>query len=436
MTHHPHVVIVGGGFAGIECAKALRGSGARVTLIDRQNHHLFQPLLYQVATAALAAPSIAAPIREVFAKRDDVQVLMDEVCDIDPDTKVVKLASARSFNADYIVLAAGLRAVYFGNDTWRTHAPPLKTVGDAIEIRKRFVTAFETAELLGEDADRTRELTFVVIGAGPTGVEMAGAFAELSRKTLRSEYRHFDTSSARVLLIEGQDRVLPTYQEQSSARAQRDLEELGVEVILGTMVKDMDDQGVTLSDGRRIETRTVVWAAGVAGERIGSALGSEQTKNQKIVVEPDLSVPGHPNIFVAGDLAHAINESSGDPVPGVAPAAIQMGRFVGRTIKQEVAARDDHHDRSPFAYRDKGSLATIGRNRAVAELAGRRFAGYPAFLLWAVVHIYFLIGYRNRIMTMLQWFWQYVHYDRSARIIPAPDRSCTDRASSDRQSAD
>lgn len=427
MSERPHVIIVGGGFAGIECVKALKGAGARITLIDRQNHHLFQPLLYQVATAALAAPSIAAPIREVFAKREDVQVLMDEVCDVDPQTTSVTLASGRCIDADYLVLAAGLRAVYFGNEAWKSDAPPLKTVGDAIEIRRRFVSAFEAAELLGPDADRSRELTFVVIGAGPTGVEMAGAFAELSHKSLRSEYRHFKSESARVILIEGQDRVLPTFKEPSSVRAKRDLEQLGVEVILNTLVKDMDKLGVTLSDGRRIDTRTVVWAAGVAGERIGAALKSERTRADQVIVEPDLSVPGHPSIFVAGDLAHAIDPKTGDAIPGVAPAAIQMGKFVGRTIKREIIAKrsgNQEHARSPFQYKDKGSLATIGRNRAVAEMKGRCFAGYPAFVLWAVVHIYFLIGYRNRIMTMLQWFWQYVHYDRSARIIPAPEHDC------------
>ncbi len=427
MPERPHVIIVGGGFAGIECAKALKGAGARVTLIDRQNHHLFQPLLYQVATAALAAPSIAAPIREVFAKREDVQVFMDEVCDVDPEKAAVTLASGRYIQGDYLVLAAGLRAIYFGHDQWKAHAPPLKTVGDAIDIRTRFVSAFEAAELLEPDADRSRELTFVVIGAGPTGVEMAGAFAELSRKSLRSEYRHFDSESARVILIEGQGRVLPGFKEPSSARAQRDLEQLGVEVVLNTRVEDMDEQSVTLSDGRRIVTRTIVWAAGVAGEKIGSALDSERTNADKVVVEPDLSVPGSPSIFVAGDMAHAIDSKTGEPIPGVAPAAIQMGKFIGRTIKREIHAKcagNHTQQRAPFKYKDKGSLATIGRNRAVAEMNGKCFAGYPAFVLWAVVHIYFLIGYRNRIMTMLQWFWQYVHYDRSACIIPAPEHDC------------
>ena len=424
MPTRPHVVIIGGGFAGIECAKALRGSGAHITLIDRQNHHLFQPLLYQVATAALAAPSIAAPVREIFAKRDDVHVLMDEACALDPDSQTVTLRSGRRIEADYIVVAAGLRAIYFGNDAWKEHAPPLKTVSDAIEIRKRFVSAFEAAELLDKDADRTRELTFVVIGAGPTGVEMAGAFAELSHKALRAEYRHFDTSSARVVLIEGQGRVLPTYHEQSSLRAKKDLEQLGVEVLLGTRVERIDHEGVTLSDGQQIASRTVVWAAGVAGERIGGSIGTERTRQDKVRVEPDLSVPGHPRIFVAGDLAHATQAGSDNPVPGVAPAAIQMGKHVGRTIRQEL--RTPGVQRQAFRYRDKGMLATIGRNRAVAELGGRRFGGFPAFVLWAVVHIYFLIGFRNRIMTMLQWFWQYVLYDRSARIIPAPESGCAD----------
>ncbi len=426
MSAQPHIVIIGSGFAGIECTKALKGSGARITLIDRQNHHLFQPLLYQVATAALSAASIAAPIRKVFSKRKDVHVLMGEVTAIDPDSNCVTLSSGKRIEADYIVLAAGLRSVYFGHDDWETHAPPLKSIADAIEIRRRFVSGFECAELIDDEEDRSRHLTFVVIGAGPTGVEMAGAFAELSRKALRDEYRRFDTSSARVILIEGQDRVLNAYTPETSARAKKDLEELGVEVMLCTTVDEMDAQGVTLSDGQRIETETIVWAAGVAGETIGSSLDCERTRDQKLKVEPDLSIPGHPNIFAVGDIAYCIDPKSNKPVPGVAPAAIQMGKFVGKAIKSELRTRTPN--RKPFVYRDKGSLATIGRNRAVAEIAGRRFAGYPAFLLWAIVHIYFLIGYRNRIMTMLQWFWQYVHYDRSARVIPARRYKHRDKA--------
>lgn len=417
MNDQPHIVIIGSGFAGIECTKALKGSGARITLIDRQNHHLFQPLLYQVATAALSAASIAAPIRKVFSKRKDVHVLMGEVTSIDADAMRITLDTGRSIDADYIVLAAGLRAVYFGNDGWEDHAPPLKSIADAIEIRRRFVTAFESAELIDDEEERTRHLTFVVIGAGPTGVEMAGAFAELSRKALRDEYRRFDTSVARVILIEGEDRVLNAYTPETSARAKKDLEELGVEVILGTTVDEMDARSVTLSDGQQIKTETIVWAAGVAGETIGSSLDCERTRDQKLKVEPALSIPNHPNIFAVGDIAHRIDPKSNEPVPGVAPAAIQMGKFVGKLIKSEL--KDNSSSRHPFVYRDKGSLATIGRNRAVAEIAGRRFAGYPAFMLWAIVHIYFLIGYRNRIMTMLQWFWQYILYDRSARVIPA-----------------
>lgn len=427
MAHRPHVVIVGGGFAGIQCAKALRGSGARITLIDRQNHHLFQPLLYQVATAALAAPSIAAPIREIFASRRDVQVLMGEVCGVDAAARAVTLASGRRIAGDYLVLAAGLRAVYFGHDDWRAHAPALKTVADAIEIRKRFVMAFENAELLDNEAEQSRELTFVVIGAGPTGVEMAGAFAELSRRTLRREYRHFDTSSARVVLIEGQDRVLPGYHEDSSRRAKADLEQLGVEVMLGTRVERIDGESVTLSSGEKIETRTVVWAAGVAGERLADELDAQTTRGEKVVVEDDLSLASTPAVFIAGDLAHVRDARRDEPVPGVAPAAIQMGRFVGRTIKREIAAERAGRPtptRKRFAYRDKGALATIGRNRAVAELGGRRFGGRAAFVIWAAVHIYFLIGFRNRVMTMLQWFWHYALYDRGARIIPGPDRRC------------
>jgi NADH:ubiquinone reductase (H+-translocating) len=420
----PRVIVIGAGFAGIECVKKLRRSGVQITLIDKQNHHLFQPLLYQVATAALSPANIAAPIREVFANDDNVRVVLSEVIDIDPQRLAVTLASREELQADYIVVASGLIPQYFGNE-WSSIAPPLKTVGDALEIRERFLTAFEVAEMLDTDADRERHLTFVVIGGGPTGVEMAGALAELSSKTLRSEFRRFDPRSAKIILVEGQDRLLPTMHASLSARAKKDLEQLGVEVVLGSLASELEPTRVVLDNGRVITSSNVIWAAGVAGSELGGKVESELARDGRVEVAPDLSVPEHPNVFVAGDLARVVDPRSNAEVPGVAPAALQMGAFLGRLIARE--ARTTRRGAAPparprFRYLDKGQLATIGRGKAVADIRGWRFAGVPAFLLWAVVHIFFLIGYRNRILTMLQWVWHYVLYDRGARIIVKRER--------------
>jgi len=421
----PHVVVLGGGFAGVECAKALRRAPVRVTLVDRTNHHLFQPLLYQVATAALSPANIAAPLREIFAEDEHVEVVLDEVTGLDVGTRTVRLASGSTLRGDVLVVATGLVPHYFGNDQWRPIAPPLKTIGDALTIRERFLLSFEAAERETDPAARRRDLTFVVVGAGPTGVEMAGAMAELGRKTLRSEFRSIDPRTTRVVLIEGLDRVLPAMHRASSARALEDLRSLGVEVRLGRMAETIDDRGVTLDDGDRIEAGTVVWAAGVGGSSVVRAAGLPLTNDERVEVEPDCSVPGHRNVFVAGDLARLVDrvdDSSGEEieVPGLAPAAIQMGRYVGRLIDVEARARAEGREppsRRPFRYVDKGALATIGRHKAVADVFGRHFGGWIAFLLWAGVHIWFLVGYRNRILTMMQWVWHYVRYDRAARII-------------------
>ena len=331
----PHIVVIGGGFAGVECVKQLRRAPARITLVDRQNHHLFQPLLYQVATAALSPANIAAPIREIFARDRHVQVMLDEVTRLDPATRTVRLASGHSLSADYLVIAAGLRPVYFGNDRWRPDAPPLKTIDDAVEIRRRFLLAFEAAEFEDDAAAQRRYLTFVVIGAGPTGVEMAGALAELSRKTIRSEFRRIDPATARIVLVEGEDRVLPGFHPDSSNRALRDLERLGVEVLRSVRVAEVDDTGVTLTDGERIDSGNVIWAAGVGGSELGTCTGAPLTRDGRVEVEADLTVPGCPDVFVTGDLARVADPRTGGDVPGVAPAAIQMGRFVGRVIRRE-----------------------------------------------------------------------------------------------------
>jgi NADH dehydrogenase len=421
----PHILVIGGGFAGVECVKQLRRTNVRVTLVDKHNHHLFQPLLYQVATAALSPANIAAPIREIFASDRHVHVMLDEVTGIDVPSKCARLASGAEIEADSVVLAAGLVPMYFGRDDWRDAAPSLKTIDDALEIRRRFLLAFETAELEDDPAAQQRNLTFVVIGGGPTGVEMAGALAELSRKTIRSEFRHIDPGSARILLVEGQDRLLPTMHPDSSRRALEDLERLGVEVSLSTRVESIDDASVALSDGRRIETVNAIWAAGVAGSKLAAETGGPLTRDGRVVVEPDLSIPENPDVFVVGDLAHVRHPRTGAEVPGVAPAAIQMGRYVGRLLRRETRARElgwPARDRRPFRYLDKGTLATIGRDKAVAEVFGRRFGGGVAYLLWALVHIYFLVGYRNRLLTFMQWVWHYVRYDRAARIITGGHR--------------
>lgn len=422
----PHVVVVGGGFAGVECVKKLRKAPVRVTLIDKHNHHLFQPLLYQVATAALSPANIAAPIREVFADDANVFVMLDEATGIDAERMSVSLASGGRVRADTIVVATGLVPVYFGNNTWRDHAPPLKTIDDALEIRRKFLLAFERAELQEDEAARRSQLTFVVIGGGPTGVEMAGALAELARKTLRSEFRNIDPASARVILVEGQDRVLPGMHEDSSNRALKDLHALGVEVVLGVLADQVDDAGVTLSDGQRLAASNVIWAAGIGGEPLGRQTGGPLARDGRVEVDDDLTVPGHRDLFVVGDLARVVDDRSGKEVPGVAPAALQMGAFVGNTLRREFTARARSRRvpaRRAFKYLDKGTLATIGRDKAVAEVFGQRFGGLVAYLLWAFVHIYFLVGYRNRLLTMLQWVWHYLRYDRSARLITANDRA-------------
>ncbi len=419
-SSRPHVIVIGGGFAGIACVKRLRRAPVDVTLVDRQNHHLFQPLLYQVATAALSPANITAPLRQIFAADDRVRVVLGDVATIDRHELRVELDSGTVLHGDAIVVATGMRATYFGHDEWEEIAPPLKTVDDALEIRRRFLLAFEEAEL-ETDASAVRcDLTFVVIGAGPTGVEMAGALAELSRKSMRSEFRRIDPATTRVILVEGEDRVLPTFHPDSSARAQADLERLGVEVILGQLAEQLDDEGVTLADGRRIECRNVLWAAGVAGSELGAQLGATKEAGGRVEVEDDLSVTGHRNIFVVGDLARVVDPESGEEVPGVAPAAMQMGRFVGDLLRAEARARargEQPPPRKTFSYFDKGLLATIGRDKAVAEIGGLRFGGLIAWLLWSGVHIAFLIGHRNRILTMLQWIWHYLLYDRAARII-------------------
>ena len=406
----PHVVILGCGFGGLFAARALARAPVRITVVDRTNHHLFQPLLYQVATAGLSAPAVAAPIRHILAGQDNVTVIYGNATRIDPARRAVVLDGGDEVRYDRLIVATGATNSYFGHDDWAMHAPSLKTLEDAYAIRRRVLLAFERAERETDPARRADWLTFVVIGGGATGVELAGAFAEIARHTLHGEFRRFDPRNARVVLVEGADRVLPGYPPSLSEKARRQLERLGVTVWLGRMVSSIDAEGVQLGT-ERLAARTVVWAAGVAASPLGASLGVPLDRAGRVIVGEDLAVPGHPEIAVIGDLAalpwHA------PPVPGIAPAAKQMGRHVARNIVAALRGRP----LSPFRYQDVGMLATIGRNAAVAVLGKLRFSGYPAWLLWLLAHIYFLIGFRNRIVVLIDWAWAYWTFERNARIV-------------------
>jgi NADH dehydrogenase len=408
-----HLVILGAGFAGLAAAQEAARARLRVTVVDRRNHHVFQPLLYQVATAALSAPDVAAPIRRILRRHRETSVVLDEVVSLDLAGKRALLAGGGALGYDYLIVATGATHSYFGHDEWARHAPGLKTLEDALEIRRRLLLAFEKAEQEG-DADRRRAyMTFVVVGGGPTGVELAGALAEIARHTLRGDFRRIDPASARVVLLEAADHVLPSYVPELSESARRQLEGLGVEVRTNGLVTAVDEAGVALRD-ERIDARTVLWAAGVAASPLGRALGAPVDRAGRVQVTSELSVPGHPEVFVAGDLAAFAQE--GRPLPGVAPAAMQMGRHAARNV-----ARLAHGERPrPFRYVDKGSLATIGRRAAVADLGRVRLSGLPAWLAWLGIHIFFLIGFRNRFVVMFEWAWAYLTYQRSARIILEP----------------
>jgi NADH dehydrogenase len=409
----PEVVIVGAGFGGLYAAKALRGAPVHVTIVDRRNHHLFQPLLYQVATAALNPADIASPIRSVFRGWPNVSVILAEAVAVDPDAKTLTLADGE-LAYDYLVLAAGATHSYFGHDDWAPLAPGLKNIEDALDIRRRVLLAYEMAEREPDRARRREWMTFVIVGGGPTGVEMAGALAEISRQALSREFHHIDPTHARIILIEGETRVLPPYPEDLSARARVQLERLGVDVWTGARVTGVDAAGVDLG-AERILARTVVWAAGVSASPLPKGLGLPLDRAGRVRVNPDLTVPDRDDVFVIGDLA-AIQQD-GRPVPGVAPAAIQMGRHVAANIRRAITGQP----RQPFRYRDKGSFATIGRGKAVGELPGGvRLSGFAAWLAWLAIHIFFLIGFRNRVLVIFQWAYSYVTFRRGARLITGP----------------
>jgi NADH dehydrogenase len=408
-----HVVIVGGGFAGLQAAKALRDVPVLVTLIDRRNHHLFQPLLYQVATAALSPADIAQPIRSVLRAQENVDVVLGEVRAIDPIAREVVLDDGR-IGYDYLILAAGAHHAYFGHDDWEPLAPGLKTLEDALAIRRRILNSFEEAER-EPDANRRKALmTFVVVGGGPTGVEMAGAIAEIARHSLARDFRHIDTRDARVVLVEAGNRVLEAFPERLSRRALADLERLGVDVRFGQPVTAIAPGEVTIGT-EALAAWTVVWAAGVRASPLAQSLGVELDRAGRVLVQPDLSIPGHPEIFVAGDMA-ALTDSRGRPLPGTAPVALQQGASASANVARLLQGRATR----PFHYRDRGNMATIGRNAAVADIAGLRLSGFIAWLAWAVIHILNLIGFRNRVLVALQWLWSYLTFQRGARLITGP----------------
>jgi NADH dehydrogenase len=408
------VVIVGAGFGGLSAAKALANTAFDVTVIDQHNYHLFQPLLYQVATAGLSPADIASPIRGILARAPNVSVILGRVSGIDTARREV-LADGRRVPYDTLILATGAQHAYFGHGDWAAHAPGLKTIDDATYIRRRILLAFEKAETETDPVERARLLNFVIVGGGPTGVEMAGAIAELANRALAEDFRAIDPRSARIILVEAAPRLLTPFDPPLSEAARTSLEHLGVEVRTGAPVTALDDVGVSIGQGSeatRIETRTVVWAAGVMASPAGQWLGAETDRAGRVKVAPDLSVPGHPDIFVIGDTA-ALNDAKGNTLPGVAPVAKQQGQYLAKLL----LARQAGKTLPPFRYRDYGILATIGRKRAVIQMGRFKLTGFLAWVLWSVAHIYFLIGFRNRFVVALNWLWNYVTFQRGTRLI-------------------
>ena len=415
----PHVVIIGGGFGGLETARRLAKAPVQITLLDRRNHHLFQPLLYQVATAALNPSDIAYPIRAAVAKQKNVRVLLAEALAIDPNARTVTLDGGL-LHYDYLVVATGATHSYFGKDQWAPFAPGLKSVEDALEIRRRIFLAYEAAERESDPVAQREWLTFAVVGGGPTGVELAGALGEIGLTTLKKDFRSIDPTDVRVVLFEGKDRLLLAYPDKLSAAAKRSLEKRSVDVRLDTLVTAIDDRGVTVktaSGEERFGTRTILWAAGVQASPLAGDLGAPRDRSGRVVVKPDLSIPDRREVFVIGDLAKMLI-SDGVEVPGVAQGALQGGRHVARIIAREV--RGDTFERPAFRYHDKGNMATIGRAEAVVATKRVALHGYIAWLMWWAVHIFFLVGFRNRVLVMLNWMWSWLTFQRGARLITGP----------------
>ncbi len=412
---NPRVVIVGAGFGGLRAARELSRSPVGITLIDRRNHHTFQPLLYQVATAGLSPGEIAAPIRWIVRGQKNIEVLLGEVQDFDLQNRLVKMPEAE-VTYDYLIVAAGATHGYFGHDEWEPFAPGLKTVEDALEIRRRVLLAFELAERQAAAAEAVLPLNFVIVGGGPTGVELAGTLAEVSRQVLAHEFRSINPKSARIILLEGGPRILPSYAEDLSRGAEKQLRKLGVEVHTSAMVTKVEPAAVWMRE-TPMPAAVILWAAGVATSPLGRKLGAPVDRAGRVLVNPDLSIPGHPEIFVVGDLA-VFKDERGNMLPGVAPVALQEGTAAARNIERDLRGQR----REPFHYFDKGSLATIGRNAAVAQFGKFHLSGFVAWLAWLFVHIFFLIGFRNRIIVLFQWAWSYFTYERGARLITGDQR--------------
>jgi NADH dehydrogenase len=406
----PQVVIVGAGFGGLEAAKLLISEPVRMTVIDRTNHHLFQPLLYQIATAALSPADIAAPIRGILGRCRNTEVILAEVKSVNVEARTVSTGE-REITYDYLILATGARHSYFGHDEWEKLAPGLKSLEDAIEIRRRLLLAFEYAEKITDEAAKKAAMTFVIIGGGPTGVEMAGAIAEIARYTLAKDFKHIDPSSARVVLVEGDKRVISAFPEDLSEKALEQLKELGVEVHTGVHATNLTEEGLQVGD-EFIPCRVKIWAAGNTASFVGKTTGAPVDRAGRVIVNDDLTIPGHREVQVIGDLAN-FSHDSGKPLPGVSPVAMQQGRHAARNILAMIKGDDPQR----FRYWDKGSMATIGRNRAVADLHWFHFSGLPAWLAWLFVHIIFLVGFRNRLAVLIQWAWAYVTFNKGARLI-------------------
>lgn len=420
MNARPHVVIIGGGFGGLSAARALKRAPVDITLIDRRNFHLFQPLLYQVATGSLSPGEITAPLRGVLSKQKNARVLLGEVMDVDPDAKSILLADGAVIEYDFLIVAAGAQSSYYGHEEWRPWAPSLKSIEEATEIRHKILYAFEVAERITDPAARASWLTFVIVGAGATGVELAGAIGEIARQTLRNDFRSIHPEEARIILMDGAPRVLMPFPEDLSRKATQSLERLGVQVRTGVMVKGIDREGVTIAQGSaeiRLDARTVIWAGGVAAPPLGRALaksaGADTDKSGRIKVGPDLALPRFRNIFVVGDLAVCL-DGLGKPLPGVAQVAMQGGAYVAKSIVKKI---ETGKDLPPFKYFDKGSLAVIGRAAAVANAFGVKLSGLPAWLVWAFIHLMYIVEFRNRVLVFTQWAFQNLTFNRGARMI-------------------
>lgn len=409
------VVIIGGGFGGLNAAKSLARADVEITLIDKTNHHLFQPLLYQVATAALSPGQIAVPIRTIFKRQKNVRVVLCEVEAISTEERKVVVRNNDAIEFDYLVIATGARHSYFEHKEWEKYAPGLKTINDALKMRERMLLSFERAEVTEDLDKRNAYLTFVIVGGGPTGVEMAGAIAEIARKTMLEDFRKILPEKTRVLLVEGQERILPTYSPHLSQKAHESLKRLGVEVWVNSKVTDITSDGVRIGD-EWIHTPNVIWAAGNSTSPMLKSVGVPLDKAGRVIVEPDLSIPGDTDIFVIGDAAHCRGEDE-EPLPGLAPVAIQQGRYVAEIIREGT----DKEYRTPFQYKDRGTMATIGRAKAVASIGKTEFSGLLAWLLWSLIHIALLIGFRNKLLVMIEWAWAYITYQKTARLITDRD---------------